>query len=180
MSKKKRKHWCRIKDSDGCWFCFCDEAGQAAVRTRSLSLKNTRRNLSESLHHDAFEAIGNLHQMFSATITISALYQENGAFASWHPFLHLSSAVHFLSFFHKSSLHFPFPSSRSLWEEQVKSADLLLLIWGFDWYYCKSWLECVEIRRTHRKKSKTCDWVKTNTFELFILCVCVRARAYKC
>lgn len=77
------------KKADGCWFCFYDEAGQAAVRTRSLSLKNRRRNLSESLHHDAFEAIGNLHQMFSATITISALYQEKGAFASWHPFLHL-------------------------------------------------------------------------------------------
>lgn len=103
--------------------------------------KNRRRNFSESLHHDAFEAIGNLHQMFSATITISALYQKKEARlrAGFLSFT-FSSAVHFPSFFQQPSQHFLLPSSRSLWAEQVKSADLLLLIWGFDWYYCKAWL----------------------------------------
>lgn len=113
-----------------CWFCFYDEAGQAAVRdSEFIAQKNRRRNLSESFHHDAFKAIGNLHQMFSATITISALYQKKEARlrAGFLSFT-FSSAVHFPSFFQQPPLHFLLPSSRSLWAEQVKSADLLLLI----------------------------------------------------
>lgn len=77
---------------------------------------------------------------------------------------------------------FSLPSSRSLQAEQVKSADLLLLIWGFDWYYCKAWLErnrCVEIRRTHRNQ-RAIEWKQTHLNYLFCVCVLVCAHAYKC
>lgn len=173
---QKKKRWRRIKDSDGHWFCFSDEAGQAAVRTQSLSLKKHKKEpfwiASPWCLRGNWKSSPDVFSHNHNICLISGKRRIRFLASFPSPFPLQSS-------FLPSSTNPPsvlsLPSSRSLQAEQVKSADLLLLIWGFDWYYCKAWLErnrCVEIRRTHRNQ-RAIEWKQTHFNYLFCVCACV-------
>lgn len=113
-----------------CWFCFYEEAGQAAVRDSQFIAQKTGGGTSRN----------HFTMMPSRQLEISTrCAQPQSQYlpyirkkeARWLPGIlsfTFSSAVRFPSFSQKASLHFLLPSSRSLRAEQVKSADLLLLV----------------------------------------------------